>query len=485
VTQILTEELARTDGGHASPRRPATGSGGGEFPAGFTWGAAAASYQIEGAWNEDGKGLSVWDMLCRQPGRVWEGHSGNVACDHYHRYREDVALMADIGLKAYRFSVSWPRVLPAGAGAVNRAGLDFYDRLVDELLARDIAPWLTLFHWDYPYDLFVRGGWLNPDSPKWFADYTAVVVDRLSDRVSHWMTLNEPQCVGQLGHASGEHAPGLRLGMHEVLLVTHHMLLAHGMAVQAIRARAHKTPVVGWAPVGYVCYPESESAADIAAARQATFAVDGKTLWNNRWWADPVIHGHYPEEGLSAYGAAVPKIGSGDFEIMKQPLDFYGCNTYSGLPTHAGPDGHPLTVPLTPGHPHTLFLWKQTPEALYWGPRFLAEEYGLPIVITENGLSNTDWVGLDGKVHDAARIDFLNRYLLEVGRAIADGVDLRGYFTWSILDNFEWAEGYKHRFGLIHVDYHTQKRTLKDSAYWYNEVIRSHGRTLSRHTVGH
>ena len=485
MTPTLTDELAQTSVGNGHPRRAARGGGGGDFPAGFVWGAAAASYQIEGAWNEDGKGLSTWDMLCRQPGRIWEGHNGDIACDHYHRYREDVALMAQVGLKAYRLSVSWSRVLPAGTGAINEAGLDFYDRLIDELLAHGIAPWITLFHWDYPYELFLRGGWLNADSPQWFADYTAAVVDRLSDRVTHWMTLNEPQCVGQLGHLSGDHAPGLKLGLHEGLLAAHNMLLAHGRCVQTLRAHARRTPVIGWAPVGYVCYPVTESAADIAAARQATFAVDGKSLWNNRWWADPVIHGQYPEEGLKAYGAAVPRFKSSDFEIMKQPLDFYGCNTYSGLPTQAGPDGQPVTPPMTPGHPHTLFLWKQTPAALYWGPRFLAEEYGLPIYITENGLSNCDWVGLDGKVHDPARIDFLNRYLLEVHRAIADGVDLRGYFTWSIMDNFEWNDGYKHRFGLIHIDYQTQQRTLKDSAHWYGEVIRTHGRVLSRHAVSH
>jgi beta-glucosidase len=485
VTQILSEVPLRPGPADVLPPASSLNGTGGHFPHNFTWGAAAAAYQIEGGWDADGKGLSIWDMLCRQPGRVWEGHTGNVACDHYKHYREDVALMAQIGLKAYRFSISWPRVMPQGTGAVNQAGLDFYDRLVDELMARGIEPWVTLFHWDFPYELYLRGGWLNSDSPHWFAEYAAVVVDRLSDRVSHWMTLNEPQCFIQLGHINGDHAPGIKLGLHEGLRAAHHVLLAHGRSVQVIRARAQGPAQVGWAPVGYVCYPESESADDIAAARRATFAIDAGTLWNNSWWGDPVILGRYPEEGLRAYGGAVPRFPSSDMDIIRQPLDFYGCNTYSGVPLRMGDDGLGRVADMTPGHPHTLSLWKQTPAALYWGPRFLAEQYGLPVVITENGLSTCDWVGLDGRVHDGARIDFINRYLLEVARAIADGVDVRGYFVWSILDNFEWSDGYKQRFGLIHVDYGTQKRTLKESAHWYRDVIRSHGSVLSRHVASH
>lgn len=450
------------------------------FPENFTWGAAAAAYQIEGAWNEDGKGLSVWDMLARQPGKVWENHTGEIACDHYHRYKEDIGLMAEIGLHAYRLSVSWPRILPTGTGSPNKVGLDFYDRLVDELLAQKIEPWVTLFHWDYPYELFLRGGWLNPDSPTWFADYAAIVVDRLSDRVAHWMTLNEPQCFIGLGHLGTDtvHAPGLKLGMAEVLLAAHHCLIAHGLSVQTIRARARKPSIIGWAPVGNAFFPVTNSPEDIEAARTATHAVHPGHFWNNSWFADPVVLGHYPEEGLRAYGDAVPKLNSKDFEIISQPLDFYGVNIYSATQIKADPDGKPVAVPFPTGHAHTHFTWKRAPESLYWGPRFLAERYQLPIIITENGLSNVDWVSLDGQVHDPQRIDFLHRYLLELHRAIQDGVDVRGYFQWSIMDNFEWAEGYKHRFGLIHVDYETQKRTLKDSAHWYREVIRSNGSTL-------
>lgn len=447
------------------------------FKSDFIWGAAASSYQIEGAWNEDGKGLSVWDMMTRQKGRVWEDHTGDVACDHYHRYREDVALMAEIGIHAYRFSIAWPRVLPRGTGPVNAAGMGFYDRLVDELLAKNIQPWATLFHWDYPYDLFLRGGWLNPDSPKWFADYTAVVADRLSDRVTHWMTLNEPQCFIGLGHLGREHphAPGLKLGMEETLLAAHHCLLAHGLGVQVLRARAKKKPIIGWAPVGKVCYPATSAPEDVEAARRATFAVDGNNCWSNSWFADPCVLGHYPEEGLQAYGKAVPAFTTADMENICQPLDFYGVNIYSGVPVKAGAGGSPELIPFPEGYPHTHCTWKVAPESLYWGPRFLAERYKLPVVITENGMSNSDVVSLDGRVHDPQRIDFLNRYLLALRRAVADGVAVRGYFHWSIMDNFEWAEGYKHRFGLIHIDYQTQKRTLKDSAYWYRDVIKTNG----------
>ena len=452
-----------------------------KFPPNFTWGAAAAAYQIEGAWDEDGKGLSIWDVFCQHPGRIWEGNDGRVACDHYHRYKEDVALMRQIGLQAYRLSISWPRILPNGTGSVNKAGLDFYDRLIDELLAHGIAPWVTLYHWDLPHDLFVRGGWLNPKISGWFADYTAVVVDRLSDRVTHWMTLNEPQCFIGLGHVEAHacHAPGLKLGMTEALQAAHHCLMAHGRAVQVIRDRAKLTPQVGWAPVGVPHCPATDSPEDIAAAYKAMSAVNPKDIGSNRWWGDPVILGHYPEEGLRAYGNLLPKFDQADFQIIRQPIDFYGCNIYLAVSVvKAGPNGEPVEVPWPPGHPHTHFLWKMTPDSLYWGPRYLAQQYGLPVVITENGMSNCDWVGLDGHVHDGARIDFLHRYLLALHRAITDGVDIRGYFQWSLMDNFEWAEGYKHRFGLIHVDYATQRRTLKDSAYWYHDVIASNGSSL-------
>ncbi len=449
-----------------------------QFPENFTWGAAAAAYQIEGAWNADGKGPSVWDAFSHRQGKVWEGHTGDTACDHYHRYADDVSLMAQMGLHAYRLSVSWPRLMPEGTGRVNRKGLEFYDRLIDCLLENGIDPWVTLFHWDYPHELELKGGWLHPDSPKWFADYTDIVVKHLSDRVSYWMTLNEPQCFIGLGHLSGEHAPGMALSLQKALQAGHNALVGHGLAVQSIRANAVRTPSVGWAPMVCTNYPATDSPADGDAALRAMSAVHDGNFWNNTWWADPVVFGTYPEEGIRVYGENMPRINSGDFDIMKQPLDFFGANMYHGYPTRATPDGGYSLDAFAPGSPHTHFLWNRTPEILYWGTKFVAERYKLPVVITENGLSCNDWVSLDGSVPDHQRIDFLRRYLQCLQNAVADGIDVRGYFHWSVMDNFEWAEGYKHRFGLIHVDYETQKRTLKDSAYWYRNVIKTNGESL-------
>ncbi len=448
------------------------------FPKGFAWGAATASYQIEGAARDDGKGLSVWDMMCRKEGAIWSRHAGDVACDHYHRYKEDVALMKRVGLKGYRFSISWPRVMPNGTGSVNETGLGFYNRLVDELLAAGITPYVTLFHWDYPYELYCRGGWLNADSPDWFAEYAAVLVRKLSDRVEHWMTLNEPQCFIGLGYQTGVHAPGDKLGLTQVLRAAHHALLAHGMAVQVVRAESVRAAQVGFAPVGVVRIPASNRPEDVDAARRSMFAVTERNCWNNAWWMDPVFLGRYPEDGLRLFGADAPNVRDGDMDIICQPLDFFGANIYNGAVIRASSDGSPSHVPNEPGQPITLFTWPVAPDALYWGPKLFQERYKLPIVITENGMSNVDWVALDGRVHDPQRIDFTRRYLLALRRACDDGVDVRGYFHWSIMDNFEWAEGYKQRFGLIHVDYATQKRTLKDSAFWYRDTIASNGEAL-------
>lgn len=457
-------------------RRTPAGPGG--FPADFVWGAAAASYQIEGATRADGRGPSVWDMLCRRPGAIWSGHTGDVACDHYRRWAEDVELMRDLGLKGYRFSVAWTRILPSGTGRVNPKGLAFYDRLVDGLLAAGIQPWCTLFHWDYPQELYDRGGWLSPDSPKWFADYTRVVVRKLSDRVRHWMTQNEPQCYIGLGHRDGVHAPGDKLGWREVLLAAHHSMLAHGLAVRAIRAAARRPALVGAAPVGSHAIPASPAARDVAAAKRASFRVSKGSYWNTTWWTDPLIFGRYPEDGLQAYGADVPKHSRRDLETMQAPLDFFGANIYQSDTVRAGKGGRAEPVGRAVGHPLTAMPWPLTPDALYWGPRFFWERYKLPIVVTENGLANTDWVAVDGRVHDPQRIDYLTRYLGALRRAIRDGVPVLGYFQWSIMDNFEWAEGYAKRFGLVHVDYPTQTRTPKDSYYWYRDVIASGGASL-------
>lgn len=445
------------------------------FPSSFVWGAAAASYQIEGAAWDDGKGPSVWDLFCRQPGKVWQGNTGDIACDHYHRYQEDVRLMKELGLEAYRFSISWPRVLPEGVGAVNERGMSFYDRLVDTLLAHDIQPWVTLFHWDYPHALFRRGGWLHSDSSDWFAAYAQLVVDRLSDRVGWWITQNEPQCYIGLGHLTGEHAPGLRLGFADVLQAAHNSLLAHGKAVQVIRSRAKRKPSVGAALVGVVKIPATEREEDVAAARDATFAITERNCSTNTWFADPMLWGKYPEDGLRLFADSLPEIGPADMGTICQPLDFYGVNIYFGEVVRAGDVGRWESVPLPTGPALTTMEWPVTPEALFWGPKFFYERYGLPIAVTENGMANCDWVGSDGQVHDPQRIDFLGRYLNAYRRAISEGVPGIAYFVWSILDNFEWAQGYKQRFGLVYVDYKTQARVVKDSACWYREVIASCG----------
>jgi beta-glucosidase len=451
------------------------------FPKDFVWGAAAASYQIEGASTADGKGLSVWDMFCRNPGRVADAHTGDIACDHYNRVDEDVAMMKAMGLRAYRLSISWPRLIPQGTGSVNPAGLAFYDKLINALLAAGITPWVTLFHWDYPHELYIRGGWLNPESPRWFADYTRVIVDRYSDRVQHWMTHNEPQCFIGLGLGTGIHAPGDKLGLPEVLRAAHHSLIAHGLAVQVIRAHAKLPPVIGWAPVGVCSQPATESAEDIAAAREHMFTIrpdDWSPVWNNTLWSDPVVLGHYPADLYTVHGKSMPTVTSAELATINQPLDFYGANIYNGQNVRAGASGKPEVVPHLPGRPRTHLAWPLTPTCLRWGTRFLYERYKLPIVITENGLASHDWVALDGAVHDPQRIDFTQRYLRELRQACADGVPIHGYFHWSLMDNFEWAEGYKYRFGLVHVDYATQKRTLKDSAHWYRHVIETNGASL-------
>ena len=446
-----------------------------QFPKNFIWGAAASSYQIEGAAQEDGKGLSVWDEFCRKEGTIKSGETGEIACDHYHRFRQDVRLLKEIGVKAYRLSISWPRVLPEGIGTPNAKGIAFYSNLIDCLLEHGIEPWITLFHWDYPLALFKKGGWLCRESADWFAQYARVVVDALSDRVSHWMTINEPKCFIGFGHQTGYHAPGLKLSFPEVLLAAHHALLGHGKAVAAIRADAKTAPVIGVAPDSFVKFPATETDADIRAARKSMFAVNAKNVFNNNWFSDPMVLGRYPEDGVALFGGDMPPVPAGDWEIIRQPLDFFGINIYQGMAIRAGADGAPQPLPPIPGRPLTTMEWGVTPQALYWGPRFFYERYHLPIVITENGMADCDWVHADGRVRDPQRIDFVNRYLKEYARAIQDGVDGRGYFYWSIVDNFEWADGYAKRFGLAHVDYATQNRTIKDSGQWYREVIESNG----------
>lgn len=448
------------------------------FPKNFVWGTAAASYQIEGAARDDGKGPSVWDMLCRKSGAVYEGNTGDVACDHYHRYAEDVALLKSMNVQAYRLSISWPRVLPTGTGTSNEAGLDFYDRLIDALLAAGITPWVTLFHWDFPLELYYRGGWLNRDSADWFAEYATVVARRLGDRVAHWMTLNEPQVYINAGHNEGRHAPGDQLAFHEVLRASHNTLRAHGRGVQALRASSPGACRIGYAPASHPKVPATNGPADLEAARRAFFATTGKHVATMSWWLDPVFLGKYPEDAWSYFGSDVPRVEAGDMELISQPVDFFGVNIYAGDRIRASADGGYERVPFPTGHPRTAFGWPIVPEAMYYTTRFCHDRYKKPIVVTENGISCTDSVDLDGNVHDPQRIDFTRRYLLELERAIDGGIPIEGYFHWSFIDNFEWAEGYRQRFGLVHCDYETLKRTPKDSAKWYAEVIRTNGGAL-------
>lgn len=425
------------------------------FPDGFLWGAATAAFQIEGATQEDGRGESIWDRFCTSPGKVAFGDTGEVACDHYHRVGEDTALMRELGLQAYRFSVAWPRILPNGTGPANTAGLDFYDRLVDELLASGIRPFLTLYHWDLPQALQERGGWGRRDIVGEFADYAAVVARRLGDRVQDWATLNEPWVSVFMGHRSGEHAPGLR-DEKLALQVAHHHLLAHGAAVDALRAS------VPGARVGIVLnlWPHEpyHDTAEERAAAEAGWQRDAA------WFLDPLFRGTYPAEAWDAYGSLRPSVCAGDMAQIARELDFWGVNYYQRAVI--GVAGR------VPGSEYTDQGWEVHPASLEQMLVRLAREYRTPpVYITENGAAYRDTVGADGRISDPRRTAYIESHLAAVRRAIAQGADVRGYFVWSLLDNFEWAYGYADRFGIVHVDFATQKRTIKDSGRWYARTI--------------
>lgn len=444
----------------------------------FAWGGTSASYQVEGAACEDGKGLSVWDMFCRQEGRILDGRNGDTACNHYHLYQKDVDLMRKMGYNAYRFSISWPRILPDGYGAVNEKGLDFYDRLLDSLLEAKITPYATLFHWDYPYALFRRGGWMNPDSPEWFAEYTAVLAKRLGDRLKYIMTFNEPQCFIGISYDTTSHAPGIHFPIWDTLLMAHNVLLGHGLSVQALRA-AIPDAKIGWAPTCSAHYPQTDNPEDIEAARRAFFDIPSdRCFWSVSLWNDPIFLGEYPEKLFDLYGRYLPLIKQDDMKTISQPLDFLGQNIYNGQAIRSKADGEYEIIQRKPGYSFTGSKWPITPESLYWGPKFLAERYKVPVYITENGISCPDVVSLDGKVHDPDRIDFLHRYLLELRRAAEDGVDIRGYFYWCVTDNFEWAKGFTERFGMAYCNFETQERILKDSALWFRDTILANGNNL-------
>ncbi len=448
------------------------------FKKDFVWGVATASYQIEGAYDEDGKGRSIWDTYCEQDGRVYANHTGNVACDHYHRYKEDVALMKSMGVKAYRFSIAWTRILPDGTGKVNKKGIDFYNTLIDELIKNGIEPYITLYHWDLPEILHFKGGWLNREVADWFAEYAKVVVENFSARAKKFITINEPQCVIGLGYGTGTKAPGLKLSKKEMVIASHNLMLAHGKAVKAMRKYGARDIQIGYAPTGSGTYPHTESQADIDAARTKLFEVDDNAWdWSMAWYGDPVFIGKYPEDGLKYLEQFLPDGWKQDLKEIHQPLDFQCINLYNGKEYQMVNDKIEL-VERYAGFPRTAMDWPITPEAIGWTLRFLNERYKLPVYVSENGISCSDVISLDGKVHDSNRIDFINRYLLEVEKAIDSGAEVKGYFYWSFMDNFEWECGYKERFGLVFVDYRNQERIIKDSGYWYKKVIESNGGNL-------
>ncbi|MFI6595110.1 GH1 family beta-glucosidase [Nonomuraea sp. NPDC050536] len=435
----------------------------------FLWGAATSSYQIEGAFADDGRGPSIWDTFSRTPGKVVNGETGDVACDHYHRYLDDAQLMAGLGLQAYRFSISWPRIVPE-PGVVNRKGLDFYDRLVDALLAREILPWPTLYHWDLPQHLEDAGGWPARDTAYRFAEYAGIVHEALRDRVSHWTTLNEPWCSALLGYANGEHAPG-REEPSAAVAAVHHLLLGHGLAVPLLSGNIGITLNMSHVTAA------TEAPEDVDAARR----IDGI---QNRLFVDPVLRGAYPADvmadlaGLSDFS----HVHDGDLEIISRPVDFLGVNYYSPALVAAG---EPVPQGSTPwigaesahwvdgGRERTSMGWEIDESGLHDLLVRLRKDYpAVDLYITENGAAFADVVSSDGAVHDPDRIDYLRRHLNACADAIRDGVPLKGYFAWSLLDNFEWAHGYGRRFGIVHVDFDTQKRTPKDSALWYAARIR-------------
>jgi beta-glucosidase len=442
------------------------------FPADFTWGVATAAYQIEGAVAEDGRTDSVWDVFCRQPGAIRDGHTGDVADDHYHRWPADVALMAGLGIDAYRFSIGWPRVQPGGTGKANEAGLDFYDRLTDALLAAGITPLPTLYHWDLPQELQDAGGWLARDTAARFADYATLAAERLADRIDTWITLNEPFVVMAFGYALGMHAPGQAL-MLGALPAAHHQLLGHGLGTAALRAAGARRVFItnNYSPV----WAASASAADTAAAA----AFD--TL-QNRLFTDPVLLGRYP--GLAAFGLdRLDFVRDGDLAVISAPVDGLGVNYYNPTRISALPDS-PLPFQLEPieGYPVTAFGWPVVPAGLTELLVYLRDTYAgqlPPVYITENGCSAPDEVAADGSVDDQFRIGYLDGHIRAVADAIAAGVDVRGYLTWTMMDNFEWAEGFHQRFGLVHVDYATQRRTPKASYAWYRDLIAASRPTAS------
>jgi beta-glucosidase len=467
---------ARTPAAIAIANPAALPAGDGLFPQDFWWGVATAAYQVEGAVSEDGRKPSVWDTFSHTPGRVREGHTGDIACDHYHRFEEDVNLMAELGIKHYRFSISWPRILPDGRGAVNEKGVDFYRRLADTLLKHGITPHATLFHWDSPQALEdLYGTWRSRDMAKDFGDYCTQVVSRLGDRITDWMTLNEIYCFTYMGYGVGEvppHAPGTVVKTRqEVLQTVHHALLAHGLGCQAIRAATPKPAKIALV-VNYDSYiPVIETPEHIAAVKRAFLTEE-----HNGTVLVPALTGQYNAQAIEALGPSAPVIQAGDMKIIGQPLDILGYNIYTGNYVRAADNARGYEVLSLPReYPKLDMPWLNfVPESLYWGVRMISDALGkkdLPIVITENGCATEDGVTSGGEVLDLSRIMYQRSYLRNAHRAVAEGYPLKGYFHWSLLDNFEWSWGYTRRFGITRVDFKTQQRTPKQSFRWYQQTI--------------
>ena len=445
-----------------------------EFPQNFLWGAASSAGQTEGYPLECGGGPSVWDAFSALPGRIQNGETPEACTDFLHRFRGDVELLASLGLRAYRFSVSWARVDPSGTGEWSAEALRYYDELTDCCLAHGVEPFVTLHHWELPLALESRGGWLSPETPAAFARYAGMLAARLRGRVQHYFTLNEPQCILELGCRTGVHAPGLRLGTEELFACWKNLLLAHSLGLSAVKS-ADPGALVGLASTGRICYPERPE--DEAAARAESFRLgDSDWLFSHSQFLDPACLGTFPAPEDSRLGRLWAALPESERAALRARPDCLGINLYNGCSVR-GEGGGAVYTPRYPGFPRTAYGWPVTEQALYWAPVFFAGRYGLPLYITENGLSCNDRIFLDGQVHDPDRIDFLARYLTQL-RAAAQKADVRGYFHWSLTDNFEWNCGFSQRFGLVYVDYPTQRRIVKDSARWYAAVAASNGASL-------
>ena len=438
------------------------------FPEGFLWGSATASYQVEGAVKEDGRGETIWDVFSHTPGKTFDGETGDVADDDYHRYKQDIGIMKDLGLKTARFSIAWSRIFPNGVGKPNMAGIDHYRKVVDAMLAQGVEPYCTLYHWDLPQALQQKGGWENPDTARAYADYAGYVASQLGDRIHHWMTMNEIRSFTELGYGNGLHAPGLQVGPKRLAQLTHYVVWAHGLGVQAIRAHSKGDAKVGLADNAEATCPVVATTEHIAAARTAYQEENAKYL-------NVIMTGKYTEHYLKQLGADAPHFTPEEMKTIAAPLDFVGLNVYQ--PTWIRADSSKEIgysgVPTPSSYPHMYSPWLGIgPEALYWSPTFAHQIYGIKtLYITENGASSVDTVEPDGHVYDTGRTMFLRNYITQLHRAIQGGAPVKGYFLWSLLDNYEWADGYSKRFGITYVDFKTQQRTPKLSSHFYKAVI--------------